>query len=1204
MKTPSQFVNLHTHADTSVLDGFSNVKEIIAEVARLEQPAVAITDHGNMHSIYELHQEAKKAGIKPIAGIEAYMTPSHKSRKDRESGYFGDGGRDDVSGRGAYTHITLLAENNVGLANLFKLTTLASTEGFFQKPRIDMELLGEYSEGIIATTGCPSGEIQTKIRLGLFKEAFQHAAEMQDIFGRDNYFLELMDHGMKNDLERKVRGPLMEIASKLNIPLLVTGDLHYARKEDCSAHEHLLAIQTRSVMSELPDHEGGKRFAFDGGSYYVKSAEEVYKDFSDEEFPNAVRNSVLIAERVNTSIDFDDSLQPQVPLPEGHTNDTFLREQAFEGLRRRLPDKADDPEYIARLNYELDILAQKKFSGYILFVSDFVRWAKYVAEPRIPSGAGRGSAAGSLACFATDITDVDPIPYKLIFERFINPERNSFPDVDCDFQDSERGRVIDYVTEKYGVSQTAQVVTFGKILAKSAIKDTIRVLEKPYSLGESLTKLLPDPVAGKQISLAEVYNPDHPRYHEGEDFRAAVIETGSNDVLEIAKQLEGRTRSTGVHAAALIVSSKPLVDSVPMMMRQADNVMITQWDYPTCEALGMVKVDFLGIRNLGIVADAIKNVKRTRGIDIDEAAMRLKPMDDKKTYELLARGDTLGVFQLDGGGMRELLKRMKPDNFEDISACIALYRPGPMGVNAHNDYADRKNGLQVIKPIHPELEEPLKEILGDTYGLEIYQEEIMQTAQKLAGFSLAQADNLRRAMGKKKLSVLQAEYIPFAEGMANNGYSAEATQAIWDVLVPFAEYGFNRSHSVSYGFLSYITAYLKANFPAEFMSALLSSVSDDADKTALYLDECRRMGLKVFAPDVSVSFEDYYPASETDIYFGLKAIRGIGSSVAEEIVRAREEAGGFSSLSDFLLRVPSGIANKRVLEGLAYGGGFDSFEVPRKSLVYSFPNVLKGLQKSRKNKSSGMVSLFDDDVENDMIFEVTNVGEFSKLEKLKLERHALGLYVSDHPLSGLKIDSHADERIFDLTSGVVPPFEGWGGKDNVSISGIVTSLELKRSKKSGETFAMGVFEDTSGSINFAMFAKTYAMFGKGFERDGVYKLKGQHRVRDGEDAVQFIVDSVTALDFGDNGQLNVKVRLTDKQWAAGRERLLERLSGHVEEGGSLIQMSILMGDGSVENFALDGVTVKRSPGLVADIRELFGVDSIGRWITQSQLGSL
>lgn len=1194
------FVHLHAHTDIgSTLDGYDTVKELVEEAARLGQPAVAITDHGTLHGVYDLHTQAERVGIKPIAGIEAYMTPSHKSRLEKGSGYFGDGGRDDVSGRGAYTHLTLLAENNVGLSNLFKLTTEANISGFHQKPRIDIELLNDYSEGLIATTGCPSGEIQTKIRLGLIDAAFAHAAEMQDIFGRENYFLELMDHNMKSDLERGVRQHLLDIANKLNMPLLATNDLHYAKQHDCRAHEHMLAIQTRSVMSEAPDRDGGKRFAFEGDSYYVKSADEMKQLFNEEDFPKAISNTLLIAERVNTSIEFDSSLQPKVDLPEGMTDHEYLREQSYEGLSRRLPDKATLKEYTDRLDFELNVLKSKDFSGYMLFVSDFVRWAKFEAQPPVPSGAGRGSAAGSLVAFAVDITDVDPIPHKLFFERFINPERNSFPDVDADFNDSDRQRVIQYVTEKFGVEQTAQVVTFGKIGAKSALKDTIRILEKPYSLGDKLSKLLPPAEAGHAISLKEVYDANHPRYHEGEEFRNEVVASESEEVLDIALQLEGRTRSTGVHAAALIVSNKPLVDYVPMMMRQSDNAMITQWDYPTCEALGMVKVDFLGLRNLGVVRDAIANVKRTRGIDINEMELRLGPKDDKKTYDMLAAGYSLGVFQLDGGGMRELLKRMRPDTFEDISACIALYRPGPMGVNAHNDYADRKNGVQAVTPIHPELEEPLKEILGETYGLELYQEEIMQTAQKLAGFTLAQADNLRRAMGKKKLSVLQAEYIPFSEGMKNNGYSAEATQAIWDVLVPFAEYGFNKAHSVAYGVLSYITAYLKANYPAEFMAALLSSTSDDTDKTALYLNECRRMGIKVYAPDVNESFEDYFPASEKEIYFGLKAIRGLGESSSEDIVKTRNTGGSFKSISDFVERVPNGIANKRVLEGLTFGGGFDSFNIGRKSLVASFPQMIKALQKTRKNASSGMVSLFDEVEEQNLMFDVMDIGEYPKIEKLKHERQALGLYVSDHPLSGLKIDTHSTKKIMNLMNGTVPVIEGWGNKSEVSISGIVTSLEIKRSKKTGDSFAMGVFEDTSGGIQFAMFPKTYARFGRFLERDGIYEMKGQHRSRDGEE-IQFIVDSITPLDFGDNGQLNVKVRLTDKQWVAGRPKLMERLKKHQVEGGSLIQMSILT-DKEIVEFQLENIAVKRSPMLIADIRELFGVESIGRWKQPEEL---
>lgn len=1197
-KAKDRFVSLHTHTDASLLDGHTTISDLIDHVVMLDQPAVGVSDHGNLHNAYNLYKEATARGVKAVIGIEAYVAPSTGDRHSREPLYFAGGGPDDTSGKGAYTHMLLFAENNIGLENLYQLTFKSYSEGFYRKPRMDMELFRQHHEGIIATTGCPSGEIQTKLRLGMYDSALEHAREMQEIFGKNNYFLELMEHGMSIDLERKVRDDLMRIAKELNIPLLATNDSHYTRKEDANAHEHLICISTRSKMSvptSQEEGEGGKtRFAFDGDGYYIKSYAEMAELFPEDKYPGALSNTVAIAERCNITIEPSDELRPQIDMPEGETEATWIKKEAFAGLARRLPDKVNDPEYIARMNVELDVIVPKDYSGYFLVVSDFVRWAKFVAKPAIPVGPGRGSAAGSLLAFCLDITDADPIRHGLLFERFLNPERDSPPDIDMDFNDTDRERVIDYVKDKYGEDHVAQVVTFGKILAKNAVKDTIRILDEPYALGDELSKAMPEPVFGKTMPLKDIYTPGAPRYEEAEDFRQLVIERNAGHVIDIARQLEGRTRSTGVHAAAVVISSKPVASNIPMMVRQNDGAMITQWDYPTAEELGLLKVDFLGLRNLGIMRDAVESIEKRRGIKIDLQALIQGPMDDEATYKLLQQGNTSGVFQVEGGGLKALLKLLKPTGFNDISAVLSLYRPGPMGVNAHTDYALRKNGLQEVDYIHPELTEMLKPILGESYGLVIYQEQVQLIAREMAGYSLGEADLLRRAMGKKKRYIIDAEFVPFSKGAKARGYSDEAIKDIWDILVPFADYAFNKSHTVAYGLITYLTAYLKANFPAEYMAALLSSVADDTDKTAMYLEDCRQNGIKVDPPDVSRSGVVYEPVSDREILFGLKAIRGVGTATAEEIVSTREDGGSFKDFNDFITRVPRTLVNKRILEGLTYGGGFDSMGISRRALIFQIPELVKQYQKAAKSKASTQISLFD--IDDIIEYKVQPMDEYPKMEKLKLERHALGLYISAHPIDGLNISNMATARIGALLDGTIKPLDGWAGKNDIPhrIAGILTSLAVKRTKK-GEAFAIAKLEDRSGSIECAIFPKTYKLVGEFLKLDGVYQFIGFSRTR--EEEISFIVDNVRPLEFSDSGNLSVRLKLTEQQWANGKDSFVSRLNRHlapVGEPGDVVIVSVKNHAGDITEETLD-IKIKRSPALIQEIQELFGSLSIGRW---------
>ncbi len=722
--------------------------------------------------------------------------------------------KDDISGGGSYTHMTLLSYNNVGMRNLFRASSIASLDSVFGKwPRLDRELLNTYSEGLIATTGCPSGEVQTRLRLGQYREAVEAAAEFRDIFGAENYFCELMDHGL--DIERRVTGDLLRLAKELNLPLVATNDLHYTHEHDAKAHEALLAIQSGSTLLEPTYDNGGSRFAFSGSGYYLKSPQEMRELFRDH--PEACDNTLLIAERCEVSFNTGANYMPRFPCPEGEDETSWLVKEVDKGLRYRYPQGIPD-KVRTQADYELGVINSMGFPGYFLVVADFINWAK---NNGIRVGPGRGSGAGSMVAYAMRITDLDPLHHGLIFERFLNPDRVSMPDFDVDFDDRRRSEVIDYVTRKYGDERVAMIVTYGTIKTKQALKDSSRVLGYPFSMGETLTKALPPAVMAKDIPLADIQNKDSKRYSEAGDFRQLIAtDPEAAKVFETALGIEGLKRQWGVHAAGVIMSSDPIIDVIPIMRRFQDGQVITQFDYPTSEGLGLIKMDFLGLRNLTIISDALENIKMNRGVDLDLESLEL---DDAASYELLARGDTLGVFQLDGGPMRSLLKLMKPDNFEDISAVLALYRPGPMGANAHTDYALRKNKIQEVIPIHPELEEPLSEILGGTYGLIVYQEQVMAVAQKLAGYTLGQADILRRAMGKKKKSELDKQFAGFSQGMQDNGYSMAAVKTLWDILLPFSDYAFNKAHSAAYGVISYWTAYLKAHYAPEYMAALLTS---------------------------------------------------------------------------------------------------------------------------------------------------------------------------------------------------------------------------------------------------------------------------------------------------------------------------------------------------------------------------------------------
>jgi DNA polymerase-3 subunit alpha len=1175
------FVHLHVHTEYSMLDGAAKVKPLFAEAERLGMPAIGITDHGNMFGAYEFFTQAKATGIKPIIGIEAYLAPESRFHKkpvfwghagQRGTDEFGEGG--DVSGGGAYTHMTMLAESATGLRNLFKLSSLASMEGYYRKPRMDRELIAEHSEGIIATTGCPSGEVQTRLRLGQVEEALQAAADYRDIFGPDNFFLELMDHGLA--IEKAVREGLLDIARKLELRPLATNDSHYVTQDQSAMHEALLCVQSGKTLTDP------SRFKLDGDGYYLKPADEMRRIW-DGQVPGATDSTLLIAERVSAYDDvftFTDRW-PRFPLPEGETEDSLLRAEIERYAPVRYPGGMSE-EHRQRVEHEFKLISQMGFSAYFLVVGDLVRWAK---QQGIRVGPGRGSATGSLIAYILQITELDPIEHSLLFERFINPERISPPDIDLDFDDRRRADVMRYTVDKWGSANVAQVITFGTIKTKAAIKDAARVLygQPGFAIADRISKTLPPPIAAKDIPLSGIVDPAHERYKEANEVRTLIqTDPDAGKIFATARGLEGLIRNAGVHACAVILSSQPLLDVVPLWQRD-DGSIITGWDYPSCEATGLLKMDFLGLSNLTIIDDAVNNVKANRDLDIDLSTL---PLDDKPTYELLARGEALGVFQLDGGPMRSLLRQMAPTEFSDIAAVLALYRPGPMEVNAHIAYADRKNGRRPIEPIHPELAEALEPILGETYHLVVYQEQVMAIAQQLAGYSLGKADLLRKAMGKKKKEIIDAEFEGFKAGMTANGYSAAATQALWDVLVPFAGYGFNKSHTAGYGLVSYWTAYLKANYPAEYMAALLTSNGDNKDKMAIYLGECRRMGIKVLPPDVNESEADFTPRG-TDIRFGLSAIRNVGDNVVAAIKHSREEKGRFADFSDYLRKVEAVACNKKVVESLIKAGAFDSLGHARRGLLQVHMEAIDACLDVKRAEAVGQFDLFsmgEPQETGDSVFDVTvPEGDWDKRERLAFEREMLGLYVSDHPLFGLEhlLAESADTSIANLA-------ESAADGAVVTIAGILSSVN-RRTTKAGAPWAQTVVEDLDGSIEVLFFPQTYADVGLNIAEDAIVVVKGRVDRRD--ETAKIIASELTIPDLsgGPRGPVVLSlpaVRCTPPVVA----RLKEVLTTH--PGTTEVRLQLVNGSRTTVLRLADGLRVRASTALMGDLKALLGPSCI------------
>ena len=1175
-----QFVHLHVHTEYSMLDGAARLGDLFDEAQRLGMPAVAMTDHGNVYGAYDFWKRGKEAGVKAIIGMEGYYAPQgrqEKSRFDFGGGY--DEGTNEIGesagniGREAYTHMTLLSETTGGMHNLFRLSSLASLEGFYHKPRFDRELLSQYGKGIIATTGCPSGEVNRWLLAGNYERAREAAADFRDILGPDDFYCELMDHNIA--VERAYREDLLKIARDLGLPLVATNDLHYVRQEDHEAHDVLLCIGTRATVDDP------KRFRFTGDQFYLKSSEEMRRLWN--ELPEACDNTLAIAERCNVEFNEGADLMPEFPVPAGESEESWLVKEVERGLNFRFNNSIPE-EHRKQAAYEVDVMCKMGFPGYFLVTADLVKYAK---EQGIRVGPGRGSAAGSLVAYALGITELDPIRHGLLFERFLNPERVSMPDIDMDFDERRRSDMIRYATEKYGSDRVAQIVTYGSIKAKAAVKDSARALNMPYSLGDKINKAMPAAVMGKDVPLNQLFDESHARYKEGAEFRALYdAEADVRQVVDTAKGLEGLKRQPGVHAAGVILCKEPLLDVVPVWRRDQDGAVITQFDMGACESLGLLKMDFLGLRNLTVLDDCLEAIKINTGRDI---VLEELPFEDEPTYSLLARGETLGVFQLDGGPMRALLKSMAPDNFEDISAVLALYRPGPMGANAHNDYADRKNGRKPVEPIHPELAEPLDEILGDTYGLIVYQEQVMAIAQVLAGYSLGSADLLRRAMGKKKKEILDKEYVPFHDGMVANGYSEESIQKLWDILVPFSDYAFNKAHTAGYGLVSYWTAYLKANYPAEFMAALLTSVKDDKDKSAIYLNECRRMGIQVLQPDVNESHANF-TARGNKIRFGMTAVRNVGANVVDAIIAARESKGTFTDFKDFLDKIDITACNKRVIESLIKAGAFESFGGTRRALSDIHIEAVESMTDLKRAQAAGQFDLFGGDAGADegsdsLGFGITisaEVAEWPKAVLLANERDMLGLYVSDHPLNGVEVA---------LRSAVEAPISSLLGDDVeggriVKVGGLITSVQRKVTKR-GDQWAMVELEDLDSRINIMVFPKSYQKATMHLREDAVVLVKGRLEKSEDEET-KFIAQEFEPLDLEQNRiQGPVIINLTSNRVVGP---VVDELKGVLSTHPGVAEVQLKVNNsGKITTVRLpDQLRVSPTPSLFADLKALLG----------------
>jgi len=1154
----ANFVHLHVHTQYSLLDGAIRVGDLVERAKKYRMPAMAITDHGNMFGALEFYTKAHAAGVKPIIGCEVYVAPG--SRHDK-SGASSSG---DASG-----HLVLLCKNRVGYRNLCRLVSTAYQDGFYYRPRIDWDLLSDNNEGLIALTACLGGEIPNLICRGRMDHARQRAEEMSRVFDNNRLYLELQENFLA---EQEVANKgLIEIGKQLGLPLVATNDCHYLTRDDAFAHEVLLCIQTGKTMDDP------NRMRFANEEFYVKTPDEMGELF--KALPEAVSNSVEIAERCNLELDVSGKNYhfPSLALGDAQTPSQALEQQSFEGLEQRIaeirkirPDfSADDhAAYKARLEQELKIINQMGFPDYFLIVADFINWAK---NHDIPVGPGRGSAAGSLVAYALRITDIDPKPYHLLFERFLNPERISMPDIDVDFCINGREDVINYVRDKYGKDNVAQIITFGSMLARAVIRDVGRGMGMPYGEVDTIAKLIPNPV-GKKVTLKDAQKQE-PRLRELIEKDARV-----KKLFKVAMSLEGLTRHASTHAAGVVVTPEPLTNYLPLYVDPKSHGQVTQFDMGYVEKIGLVKFDFLGLKTLTVIDKTVKLV-RVKNPEFD---LGLIPQDDEQTFQLLSCGETTGVFQLESSGMKEYLIKLKPSCFEDLIAMVALYRPGPLGSGMVDSFIKRKHGVEEFSYDFPELEP----ILKDTYGVIVYQEQVMQIAQVLGNYSLGSADLLRRAMGKKKPEEMAKQKKNFLDGAKGNKLETKKAEAVFDQMEKFAEYGFNKSHSAAYAYIAYQTAYLKAHYPVEFMAALLTEDMENTEKVIKNINEIRNMGIAILPPDINASCRNF-TVHEKDIRFGLGAVKGVGGAAVEAIVEARQE-GPFSSLHDFCERVDLRRVNKRVVEALVKCGAFDSLQHKRAQFMAAIEEAMEYGQKLQREKESGQESLFGTDqivTQNGQMYgELPDLEEWPENVLLTNEKEAIGFYITGHPLAR---HSDAIKRFSTCdTAGLMERAD----KEEVSVCGIVTGIKLLNTRK-GDRMAFVTLEDLSGFVEMVVFPETYTEAAELLNSEEALLVKGTVDV--GEDACKILVNEVLSLkDVQERLTRMVHFRLTtpgleERQLRSLRE-IMTRYHGDCE---ALIHLVVPNRSETVISLPED-LRLQASDQMMDDVEKLFGYNVV------------
>lgn len=1085
------FVHLHNHSEFSLLDGACRIKDLVGRAKELDMPAVAITDHGVLYGAIDFYREAKKQGIKPIIGCEVYVAPRSRFKKEARVD-------DDLY------HLVLLCKNQQGYENLIQMVSQSFIEGFYYKPRVDRELLEKHSSGLIALSGCIAGEVPKLIINGQRQEAEKVTTYYRDLFGAQNYYLEVQDHGIRE--QRLCNPQLFEISDKLGIPLVASNDSHYIKRDDAFIHDVLLCIQTAKVINDE------KRMRFTGNDFYLKSADEMYMLF--DERPDALENSLYIAEQCNLDFDFGKFHLPKFDLPVAHSAESFLDELAWKSFYEKYSNP--DETLKSRLRFELEVIKNMGFASYFLIVQDLVVWSK---KNSIPVGPGRGSAAGSLVSYVLGITTIDPIEYGLLFERFLNPERVSMPDIDIDFCFEKRDQVIDYIVKRYGSDKVAQIITFGTMAARAAIRDVGRALDISYAEVDKIAKMIPTEL-GVTIERALEISP--------ELIEAYDKDYDTRKVIDTAQALEGMPRHASIHAAGVVIGQDTLSRIVPLQ-KTSDGHIITQFTKETVEDIGLLKMDILGLRTLTVIDRALEIIHKTRGVLIDIEKI---PMDDVKVYELLTSGNTVGVFQLESDGLRRLLTEIKPNRFEDLIAVIALYRPGPLGSGMVEDFINCKHGRQKTEYLHP----LLQDILEETYGVMLYQEQVMQAASKLADFSMGEADGLRRAMGKKKPQELMAYRDKFIASACQKEIKQSDASRIFDIMESFAGYGFNKSHSAAYALISYQTAYLKTYYPAEYMCAFLTSILDHQDRITHYLQEVQSLGIEILAPDINESFENFTVTSE-GIRFGLGAIKNVGLKAVKNIVDTRKEHA-YKSLFDFCLRVDLNHLNKRALESMVLAGCFDKLGITRKQALFTMDECLEIAQQVQKQANSMQQSLFDE--QSSGIVEPVSVlqGELERSEKMKKEKEVLGFYVSEHPLEPYR-------EILALISGKnISELEVISEEAYVRVAGIVHNLSRRVSKK-GESYAVFTLEDPSAKIEALLFTSSYKQNIDKILEDEPVVIEGQMNLRD--DKPKLIVRKVFPMqEVLKDLHIRIAEEKTDSEYKAKLLEILAQYPGEIE----------------------------------------------------------